>query len=136
VPKWYRSQKNKMLFGVCGGIGECLGKDPKLIRFFCVLSILMLHVTLFAPVLIYIVLTVLLPIKEGGASYQKFYRSRSSLWILGICGGLAEYTSSSVIFWRLLFLLFTVLSVGIFFIAYLVFGYLFPLRPKKENTII
>ncbi len=28
----YRSQQNKMIFGVCGGIGEFFGIDPTLIR--------------------------------------------------------------------------------------------------------
>lgn len=30
--KLYRSNNNKMLCGVCGGIGEYLGIDPTLIR--------------------------------------------------------------------------------------------------------
>ncbi len=30
--KLYRSQYNKMLFGVCGGIGEYFDIDPTLIR--------------------------------------------------------------------------------------------------------
>lgn len=30
--KLYRSDKNKMLCGVCGGIGEYLNVDPTLIR--------------------------------------------------------------------------------------------------------
>lgn len=30
--KLYRSSQNKMLCGVCGGIGEYLGVDPTLIR--------------------------------------------------------------------------------------------------------
>ena len=30
--KLYRSDENKMLAGVCGGIAECFGVDPTLIR--------------------------------------------------------------------------------------------------------
>ncbi|MDO5416819.1 MAG: PspC domain-containing protein [Lachnospiraceae bacterium] len=30
--KLYRSSRNKMLCGVCGGIGEYIGLDPTLIR--------------------------------------------------------------------------------------------------------
>ncbi len=30
--KLYRSERDKMLFGVCGGIGEYLGIDPTLVR--------------------------------------------------------------------------------------------------------
>lgn len=30
--KLYRSERDKMILGVCGGIGEYLGIDPTLIR--------------------------------------------------------------------------------------------------------
>ena len=30
--KLYRSRKNKMLCGVCGGLGEYLGIDPTVVR--------------------------------------------------------------------------------------------------------
>ncbi len=30
--KLYRSEQNRMLLGVCGGLGEYLGIDPTLIR--------------------------------------------------------------------------------------------------------
>jgi phage shock protein C len=30
--KLYRSRENRMLFGVCGGIGEYTGIDPTVIR--------------------------------------------------------------------------------------------------------
>lgn len=32
--KLYRSTKNRMIFGVCGGLGEYFGVDPTLIRLF------------------------------------------------------------------------------------------------------
>lgn len=34
----YRSRKNKMLAGVCGGIGEYFNIDPTLVRLLTVLS--------------------------------------------------------------------------------------------------
>lgn len=40
--KLFRSRKNRMLFGVCGGLGEYLNTDPTVIRvlavILCVLS--------------------------------------------------------------------------------------------------
>lgn len=30
--KLYRSEKDKMLFGVCGGLGEYLNVDPTIVR--------------------------------------------------------------------------------------------------------
>ncbi|HIU02050.1 MAG TPA: PspC domain-containing protein [Candidatus Onthocola gallistercoris] len=35
--KLYRSYKNKMICGVCGGIGEYLGVDPTVIRILAVI---------------------------------------------------------------------------------------------------
>lgn len=35
--KLYRSRKNKMLCGVCGGLGEYLGIDPTVVRLLVVL---------------------------------------------------------------------------------------------------
>ena len=35
--KLYRSRKNKMLCGVCGGLGEYLGVDPTIVRLVWVL---------------------------------------------------------------------------------------------------
>lgn len=35
--KLYRSRRNKMLCGVCGGLGEYLGIDPTVVRLLVVL---------------------------------------------------------------------------------------------------
>ena len=35
--KLYRTRKNKMLCGVCGGLGEYLGIDPTVVRLLVVL---------------------------------------------------------------------------------------------------
>ena len=35
--KLYRSRKNKMLCGVCGGLGDYLGIDPTVVRLLVVL---------------------------------------------------------------------------------------------------
>jgi phage shock protein PspC (stress-responsive transcriptional regulator) len=32
MKKLYRSKRNKIIVGVCGGIGEYLGVDPTLVR--------------------------------------------------------------------------------------------------------
>lgn len=56
----YRSKTNKMVAGVCGGLGEHLGIDPVLIRLiFVVLAIL--H---GSGILLYIVLWVALPAED------------------------------------------------------------------------
>lgn len=49
----YKSQTNKMLAGVCGGLGEYLDIDPTLIR--------VLFVVLAPSLIIYIILALIIP---------------------------------------------------------------------------
>jgi len=55
--KLYRSRKNKMLAGVCGGIAEYFDIDPALVRLLLVLLILMG----FAGIIIYLVAWLIVP---------------------------------------------------------------------------
>jgi len=54
--KWYRSRKDKMIGGVCGGIGEYFDIDPTLIRILFVVGLFMA-----AGFLAYIVLWIVVP---------------------------------------------------------------------------
>ena len=55
----YRSQRNKILGGVCGGLAEWLGWDSTLVRVaYVLLSILSVG---FPGILVYIVLWILMP---------------------------------------------------------------------------
>ena len=58
----HRSKTNKMVAGVCGGIGELLGIDANIIR----LAVLVLAIPFNVLIaLLYVVLALLLPV-EGG----------------------------------------------------------------------
>ena len=59
MKKLYRSDKNKMLAGVCGGIAEYYNLDPTLIRVFSVIGIILTG--LFPGVIIYAALAILMP---------------------------------------------------------------------------
>jgi phage shock protein C len=55
----YRSRKNRMIAGVCGGLAEWLGWDPTLVRIlYVVVSILSIA---FPGILAYIILWILMP---------------------------------------------------------------------------
>lgn len=57
--------KNKMIAGVCAGIGEWLGWDPTLIRIlYVILSVLSIG---FPGILVYIILWVIMP--DDGTYY-------------------------------------------------------------------
>jgi len=55
--KLYRSRTDKMIAGVCGGLGKYLGIDPTLIRLLFVLVVLMGG----AGVLAYLILMIVVP---------------------------------------------------------------------------
>lgn len=54
-----RSATNRVLSGVCGGVGEYLQIDPTLVRVFFVIATIL---TAFTFVLVYIVLLILMPL--------------------------------------------------------------------------
>jgi len=60
----YRSRKHNMLLGVCGGLAEHLNVDPTVIRLAAVLLTFFDGLGLLA----YIVLAVIMPVEEGGAT--------------------------------------------------------------------
>ena len=57
----YRSEKDKMIGGVCGGIAEYFTLDPTLVRLgYILLSIF----TVFSGVLAYLILWVVVPVRK------------------------------------------------------------------------
>ena len=59
----YLSQKNKKIFGVCGGIGETYDIDPTLIRLILVFLCL---ITAIIPVIVtYLIAWAIIPEKPG-----------------------------------------------------------------------
>ncbi len=60
VKKIYRSKKNRIIGGVCGGIGEYLNVDPVLIRLIWVIAALMWGTGILA----YLIALVIIPEKK------------------------------------------------------------------------
>jgi phage shock protein C len=57
--KLYRSQKDRMLAGICGGLGEYFGVDSTIVRLITVAAIL----SLGAGILFYIIAWVIVPLE-------------------------------------------------------------------------
>ena len=57
--KLYRTENNKMLAGVCGGIGEYFNVDPTLIRL--AWAILSIPTAFFGGLVLYIIAAVIIP---------------------------------------------------------------------------
>ena len=60
MKKLYRSDRNRMIAGVCGGIAEYFGIDPTLVR----LGFVALSFMFGGGVLVYILAAIIIP-KEG-----------------------------------------------------------------------
>lgn len=54
--KLYRSKSNRIIAGVCGGIGEYLGIDPTLIRLLWILFSLSIGAGLLAYIIAWIII--------------------------------------------------------------------------------
>ena len=57
MSKLYRSEKNKVVAGVCSGLGEYTNISPKLYRIIFIIGLLF---GFFPPIIIYLILWVLL----------------------------------------------------------------------------
>jgi phage shock protein C len=55
----YRSRNDRMIAGVCGGLGQFLGMDPTIIRLIFVVAVLVG----FAGLLAYLILAVVIPLE-------------------------------------------------------------------------
>ncbi len=67
MKKLTKSEKNKVIFGVCGGLGEYFERDPLLFR---VLFVILLFVSGFVPFFIaYVIVALMMP--EGSQGVGK-----------------------------------------------------------------
>lgn len=60
--KLRRSQSNKMIAGVCGGLAKYFALDASLIR---IIYVLVTIFTAFAGVLVYIILWIVIPVEDS-----------------------------------------------------------------------
>lgn len=63
--KLYKSKQNKILAGVCGGVGEYFGVDPVLIRLLAIVFCLMGG----AGIIAYIIAAIIIPAEPDGTDY-------------------------------------------------------------------
>ena len=63
----YRSRKDRVIFGVCGGLAEYFDMDPTIVRVIAVLSIFVTGLGILA----YIILALVLPLEESKMNEPK-----------------------------------------------------------------
>lgn len=68
--KLYKSRSNKILCGVCGGVGEYIGLDPVLVR----IIFLLLCFAVGGGLILYIIAAIIMPKEpdDMGANYTDY----------------------------------------------------------------
>lgn len=105
----YRNENDKVLGGVCSGLGAYLRIDTTIIRIIFALFTLGAFGT---GLIIYIILWAILPSKSLENNFKRrLYRDAEQKVLGGVCSGLAKYFNIAVWIPRLIFVLPIILSV-------------------------
>lgn len=105
--RFYRSADDKIIAGVCSGIGRRMNVDPLIIR--------ILFVLFFGALLwIYLLLWLIVPAHSNGGAkvVRRLFRDPDSKVIAGVCGGLAHYFDTEAWKVRIVFMLPIILSAA------------------------
>ncbi|MBK9291394.1 MAG: PspC domain-containing protein [Bacteroidetes bacterium] len=137
----YRDVANAKLAGVAAGLGNYFRIDPLVPR---ILFVILLFASGVGP-LVYIIMWALMPVmpssglegRPGSAqsgfersAYRQFFRDPENKKLAGIAAGLGHYFNVDPLIFRLLFVIFTLIS-GIGLIAYVV---LWVITPEALST--
>ena len=63
--KLYRSRKNRLFLGVCGGLGEYFKMDPAVVR---VIAVLITIASAFSAIVAYFILALIVPVEGSSAA--------------------------------------------------------------------
>lgn len=145
MKKLYRSQTDKKIVGICGGLGHMFSIDSALIRLALVFIAVILIVAngavgILPIILAYIVGWIIVPVaspQHGEAveiSVKKLYRSQTDKKIAGICGGLGEIfsTDSTLIRLAVVFIGLVTAIVPVV-VAYIVGWMIIPIGPPQQD---
>lgn len=96
----YRDENNKILGGVCSGIGVYLGIDPWIVRIIFIFS----GIGFLAYLILWIFLPTHFSLSPTG-SHKKLYRNPDDKIVGGVCSGIGSYFDINPWLPRMLFLL-------------------------------
>lgn len=146
MKRLYRSQKDKNIAGICGGLGQMFSIDSMLIRlaviFIAVGLVLINGAAGILPLAIaYVVGWIIVPVAPPEkdtveVGMKKIYRSQTDKKIAGICGGLGEIFSIDPTVIRL-GVVFIGLATGVFpiVVAYIVGWMIIPVGPPPHEAV-
>lgn len=129
-----KSPTDRVLVGVCGGLGEYTPVPALVWR----IAFVILTLSGGAGLLVYLLMWWLMPAdNSAGASAAREWnlhalrRSTADCEVAGVCGGLGEYTPVPAWLWRVAFVSL-VFAGGVGLLAYVL---VWVLVPKAEATI-
>ncbi|MGD2169600.1 MAG: PspC domain-containing protein [Chlamydiota bacterium] len=137
MKKLYRSKKNKMIAGICAGLGDYFRIDPFIFRFALIFLCIF---TGIVPLLVaYLLGCFIIPSQPASYTvkkYKKLYRSRKNRKIAGICGGISEFFKWDSSLVRIIFVaLFFITGFLPMFLTYIIGWIIIPEKPGKEENI-
>lgn len=71
----YRSANNKVITGLCGGIGEYLNVDPTIVR---LLIVFLSFANIFFAFLAYLLISILIPTNPSSYNFENDYEKRQT----------------------------------------------------------
>lgn len=132
MKKLYRSDINKIVAGVCGGISEFFKIDPVVVR---IITVILFFITGFVPVLFtYLIACIILPVNINPNVNEviikrNFYRSKENQIIAGVCGGLGEIYDIDANLLRLIVVFLTIITGFVpVVIAYIIAIFIIPIK--------
>ena len=122
MKKLHRLGGQKKIAGVCAGLGEYFELDPVFLRLFFLVSLFFGGI----GALVYLLLWVMVPEKPGadggGGAARSLHLSRSDRKLAGVCGGLGEWLDVDPVFFRVAFVLLSLLGglgIGVYIALWL-----------------
>jgi phage shock protein PspC (stress-responsive transcriptional regulator) len=124
MKRLYRSNDDRKIAGVCGGLGQYFDLDPVFFR------LVFLALLCFGGMglLAYLAMWIMVPLEgaaHGARSPGRLRRSRAERRIAGVCGGLGEFLDVDPVLFRVLFIVLAFLG-GIGILLYVAFWIAMP----------
>ncbi len=126
--KLKRDPHNKVISGVCGGLGNFLNIDPIIARAGFLISFFVFG----SGLLLYLILWVIMPEATpdelpqfSGTSSRKLFRNTDDKMIGGVCSGIGAYLGVSEVVMRVVFLI-SFFAFGTGLLAYIILWIIIP----------